>query len=47
MDVMDVMDFDFDADDDLSTALGTEVLEARDIVPEGFDNRPRARGLLE
>jgi hypothetical protein len=44
---MDAIDFDFDDDDDLSTALGTETLAVRDIVPEGFDNTPRARGLPE
>jgi hypothetical protein len=35
---MDVMDFDIDEEDDLSTALGTESLAAKDMVPEGFDN---------
>ena len=40
---MDAMDFDFDEDNDLSSALGTETLAARDMVPEGFDNTPRAR----
>jgi hypothetical protein len=44
---MDAIDFDFDDDDDLSTALGTETLAVRDMVPEGFDNTPRARGLPE
>jgi hypothetical protein len=44
---MDAIDFDFNDDDDLSTALGTETLIIRDMVPEGFDNTPRARGLLE
>ena len=39
---MDVMDFNLDEEDDLSTALGTESLAARDMVPEGFDNTPRA-----
>jgi hypothetical protein len=34
---MDAMDFDFDEDNDLSSALGTETLAARDMVPEGFD----------
>jgi hypothetical protein len=37
---MDAIDFDFDDDDNLSTALGTETLAVRDIVPEGFDNTP-------
>jgi hypothetical protein len=41
---MDVMDFNLDEEDDLSTALGTESLAARDMVPEGFDNTLRARG---
>ena len=41
------MDIDIDNDDGLSTALGTESLAARDMVPEGFDNTPRARGALE
>jgi hypothetical protein len=36
------MDFEFDEDDDFSSALGTETLAARDIVPKGFDNTPRA-----
>jgi hypothetical protein len=40
---MDVMDFDLDEEDDLSTALGTESLAAKDMVPEGFDNTPRTR----
>jgi hypothetical protein len=31
------MDIDIDNDDGLSTALGTESLAARDMVPEGFD----------
>jgi hypothetical protein len=39
---MDAMDFGFDEEDDLSSALGTETLAARDMVPEGFDNTPRA-----
>jgi hypothetical protein len=39
---MDVMDFSFDEEDDLSSALGTETLAAGDMVPEGFDNTPRA-----
>jgi hypothetical protein len=39
---MDAMDFGFDEEDDLSSALGTETLAARDMVPEGFDNAPRA-----
>jgi len=37
---MDVMDFDIDEEDGLSTALGTEALAARDMGPEGFDNAP-------
>ena len=41
------MDIDIDNDDGLSTALGTESLAARDMVPEGFDNTPRARGAPE
>ena len=41
---MDAMDFSFDEEeDDLSSAFGTETLAARDMVPEGFDNTPRAR----
>jgi len=40
---MNAMDFGFDEEDDLSSALGTETLAARDMVPEGFDNTPRAR----
>jgi hypothetical protein len=40
---MDAIDFGFDEDDDLSSALGTETLAAKDIVPKGFDNTPRAR----
>ena len=31
------MDSSFDGDD-LSTALGTETLAGREMVPEGFDN---------
>ena len=44
---MDVMDFDLDEEDDLSTALGTESLAAGGMVPEGFDNTPRTRGVPE
>jgi len=44
---MDVMDFDINEEDDLSTALGTESLAAGDMVPEGFDNIPRTRGIPE
>jgi hypothetical protein len=44
---MDPMDFDIDDEDVLSTALDTETLAARDIVPEGFDNIPRAHSLPE
>jgi hypothetical protein len=29
-----------EVDDDLSTALGTETLADRDMVPPGFDNAP-------
>jgi hypothetical protein len=47
MDPMDLIDFDIDDEDVLSTALGTETLAARDMVPEGFDNIPRARSLPE
>jgi hypothetical protein len=43
---MDAIDFDF-GEDNLSSALGTETLAARDIVPEGFDNTPRARAPTE
>jgi hypothetical protein len=38
----DAMDFNFDDEDDISSALGTETLAARDMVPEGFDNPARA-----
>jgi hypothetical protein len=41
------MDFEFDEDDGFSSALGTETLAARDIVPEGFDNTPRAPASIE
>jgi hypothetical protein len=48
---MDVMDFDLEEEEeeeeDLSTVLGTESLAARDMVPEGFDNALRARGVRE
>jgi hypothetical protein len=44
---MDAMDFNIDNEDAFSTALGTETLAARDMVPEGFDNIPRARSLPE
>jgi hypothetical protein len=44
---MDLIDFDIDNRDVLSIALGTETLTARDMVPEGFDNIPRARSLPE
>jgi hypothetical protein len=44
---MDAMDFEFDEEDDLSSALGTESFAARDMVPKGFDNAPRAHGLPE
>jgi hypothetical protein len=47
MDPMDLIDFDIDDEDVLSTALGTETLTARDMVPKGFDNIPRARSLPE
>jgi hypothetical protein len=47
MDLMDPIDFDIDNEDVLSITLGTETLTARDIVPEGFDNIPRARSLPE
>ena len=39
------MDSSFDAerpDDDLSTALGTETLAGRDMVPEEFQDRPNS-----
>jgi hypothetical protein len=36
------MDSSFDGDD-LSTALGTETLAGREMVPEGFDNAPNSR----
>jgi hypothetical protein len=29
--------------DDLSTALGTEMLAGREMVPGGFDNAPNSR----
>jgi hypothetical protein len=41
------MDFEFDEDDDFSSALGTEALAARDMVPEGFDNAPQAPASIE
>jgi hypothetical protein len=44
---MDAIDFDFDEEDNLSSALGTETFAARDIVPKGFDNTPRARAPTE
>jgi hypothetical protein len=44
---MDAMDFGIDNKDVFSTALGTETLAARDMVPKGFDNIPRARSLPE
>jgi hypothetical protein len=37
---MDAMDFGFDEEDDLSSALGTETLAARDMVPEGLRQHP-------
>jgi hypothetical protein len=36
------MDFSFDEENDLSSALGTETLAAGDMAPEGFDNTTRA-----
>ena len=36
---MDVTDFDIDEKDDLSTALGTESLAAKNTVPEDFNKR--------
>ena len=30
-------------EDDLSSAMGTEALADRDLIPPGFDNGPRAR----
>jgi hypothetical protein len=44
---MDLVDFDIDEKDDLSTALCTESLAAKDMIPEGFDTTPRAGGVLE
>jgi hypothetical protein len=44
---MDAMDFGFDENDDLSSALGTETLAARDMVSKGFDNTSRARVTTE
>jgi hypothetical protein len=41
------MDFEFDEDNDFSSALGTETLAARDIVLKGFNNTPRAPALIE
>jgi hypothetical protein len=35
---MDLIDFNLDEEDYLRTALGTESLAARDMVPKGFDN---------
>ena len=32
-----------ETDDDLSSAMGTETLADRDLVPPGFDNAPRAQ----
>ena len=32
-----------EVDDDLSSAMGTETLADRDLIPPGFDNAPRAR----
>jgi hypothetical protein len=32
-----------DVDDNLSSAIGTETLADRDLVPPGFDNTSRAR----
>jgi hypothetical protein len=32
-----------DVDDDLTSAMGTETLADRDLVPPGFENTPRAR----
>lgn len=32
-----------DVDDDLSSAMGTETLADRDLMPPGFDNPRRAR----
>jgi hypothetical protein len=43
MDAIDAMDFGFDEDDNLSSALGTETLATRDMVPKRFNNIPRAR----
>jgi hypothetical protein len=37
---MDVMDFSFDEEDDLSFTLGTETLITKDIILKGFDNTP-------
>lgn len=36
------MDSSFD-DDDLSTALGTETLAEKEMIPEGFDNTPNSK----
>ena len=44
---MDEIDFDFNEEDNLSSALDTETLTARDMIPEGFDNTPRARASTE
>jgi hypothetical protein len=41
------MDFEFDENDDFSSALGTETLAARDMVPKGFNNTLRAPASIE
>jgi hypothetical protein len=38
------MDSSFDGDD-LSTALGTETLAGREMVPEGFENARQIKGI--
>jgi hypothetical protein len=40
---MNLIGFGFDEEDNLSSALGTETLAARNMVSEGFDNTLRAR----
>jgi hypothetical protein len=48
---LDPMDLEFDDDDDLSTAIGTETLAANDLIPEEFaegsNNSYRSKGLEE
>ena len=41
---LDPMDLEFDDDDDLSSAMGTETLAANDLIPESLIRYCRTKG---